>query len=165
MICRNRFRARVIREFAKESGLIRSGEGNPPFSLTRTRSVLAPSLALCLLTRRFYLATDETDPTSLAYFRSRGAVLLSDLLTPADSALLSWPGNYNDVLSVVEQQVLARADYFVGSELSSTTGGAVNLRTRLGKPEWSWSVVLRGKTDLGGRQDNLRVRRRGAFGG
>ncbi|KWU45804.1 hypothetical protein RHOSPDRAFT_6890, partial [Rhodotorula sp. JG-1b] len=98
----------------------------------------------------FYLATDETDPTSLAYFRSRGAVLLSDLLSPADSALLSWPGNYNDVLSVVEQQVLARADYFVGSELSSTTGGAVNLRMRLGKPEWSWSVVLRG-TELGGR--------------
>lgn len=115
-------------------------------------------------TRRFYLATDETDPTSLAYFRSHGAVLLSDLLSPADSALLSWPGNYNDILSVVEQQALARADYFVGSELSSTTGGAVNLRTRLGKPDWSWSLLLRG-TDLGGRQDNLRVRHRRASGG
>lgn len=108
--------------------------------------------------RRFYLATDETDPTSLAYFRTRGGVLLSDLLSPADSALLSWPANYNDVLSVVEQQVLARADYFVGSELSSTTGGAVNLRIRAGKPDWSWSVVLRGTAELGGRQDNLRER-------
>ena len=137
------------------------GEGTFPFSLTRTRSVLAPFLPSFLLPHRFYLATDETDPTSLAYFRSRGAVLLSDLLSPADSALLSWPGNYNDVLSVVEQQVLARADYFVGSELSSTTGGAVNLRMSLGKPEWSWSVVLRG-TELGGRQDNLRER--GAVG-
>ncbi|GAA5979011.1 hypothetical protein JCM10908_002772 [Rhodotorula pacifica] len=104
----------------------------------------------------FYLATDETNSTSLSYFRSHGAVLLSDLLTPADTALLSWPASYNDVLSVVEQQVLARADFFVGSELSSTTGGAVNVRTRLGKEEWSWSVLLRG-TDLGQRQDNLRV--------
>lgn len=158
VIGRNRFRARVIREsfaswaWAWEPEV--SSFADP--DAVRPLCILAPP-PHTHMTHRFYLATDETDPTSLAYFRSRGAVLLSDLLSPADSALLSWPGNYNDVLSVVEQQVLARADYFVGSELSSTTGGAVNLRTRLGKPEWSWSVVLRG-TDLGGRQDNLRER-------
>ncbi|GAA5860426.1 hypothetical protein JCM3774_000415 [Rhodotorula dairenensis] len=118
----------------------------------------APSDRLDSVSRQgdpFYLATDETNSTSLAYFRSRGAVLLSDLLTPADSDLLSWPGHYADVLSVVEQEVLGRASYFVGSELSSTTGGAVNVRTRHGKPQWSWSVLLRG-TDLGARQDDLR---------
>ena len=47
------------------------------------------------------------------------------------------------MLAVVEQQVLARSDYFVGSELSSTSGGAVNVRTALGKDEWSWALLTR----------------------
>lgn len=158
-IGKTRSRARATREFllSVPPGL-REGDLSPdtrppvPLRFFLPRNARAGA--------RFYLATDETDSTSLAYFRSRGAVLLSDLLTPADSALLSWPGHYADVLAVVEQQVLARAAYLVGSELSSTTGGAVNLRTRLGFPQWSWSVLLRG-TELGARQDDLR-RRRGA---
>lgn len=102
----------------------------------------------------FYLATDETNTTSLAYFRSRGAVLLSDLLTARDaSTLLGWPASYTDVLAVVEQQVLARADFFIGSEMSSTSGGAINDRLAMGKEPWSWSLLTRG----GARR---RVRRR-----
>ncbi|GAA5827105.1 hypothetical protein JCM3770_004300 [Rhodotorula araucariae] len=91
----------------------------------------------------FYLATDESNATSLAYYRSRGAVLLADLLTQQDTAALGWPSSYNDVLAVVEQQVLARSDYFVGSELSSTSGGAINDRTALGAAEWSWALLGR----------------------
>ncbi|GAA5844978.1 hypothetical protein JCM9279_000069 [Rhodotorula babjevae] len=91
----------------------------------------------------FYLATDERNASALAYYRSHGAVLLSDLLTPADAAQLGPAASYGDVLAVVEQQVLARSDYFVGSELSSTSGGAVNVRTALGKEEWSWALLTR----------------------
>ncbi|BGP22089.1 proteophosphoglycan ppg4 [Rhodotorula toruloides] len=91
----------------------------------------------------FYLATDETNTTSLSYFRSRGALLLSDLLTPRDSALLGYPAAYTDVLAVVEQQVLASSDYFVGSEMSSTSGGAVNGRLAMGREEWSWGLLGR----------------------
>lgn len=100
----------------------------------------------------FYLATDETNATSLSYFRSRGAILLSDLLTPQDSALLGPPAAYTDVLAVVEQQVLARSDYFVGSEMSSTSGGAVNARLARGEEEWSWGLL--------GREEGRRARRR-----
>lgn len=102
----------------------------------------SPSLVRSLA-RSFYLATDENNTTSLAYFRSRGAVLLSDLLTPADTAALGWPASYGDVLAVVEQQVLARSDFFVGSELSSTSGGAINDRMALGKDGWSWTLLTR----------------------
>ncbi|GAA5927596.1 hypothetical protein JCM1841_002349 [Sporobolomyces salmonicolor] len=91
----------------------------------------------------FYLATDESNATSLALYRSRGAVLLSDLLRPEDLDTLGWPGSYGDVRALVEQQVLARSDFFVGSELSSTTGGAVNVRAALRKPDWSWSLLKR----------------------
>ncbi|GJN87885.1 hypothetical protein Rhopal_000840-T1 [Rhodotorula paludigena] len=91
----------------------------------------------------FYLATDETNTTALAYYRSRGAILLSDLFIPADTAALGWTSSYTDILAVVEQQVLAHADFFVGSELSSTSGGAINDRTALGKEEWSWSLLGR----------------------
>ncbi|KPV76842.1 uncharacterized protein RHOBADRAFT_51829 [Rhodotorula graminis WP1] len=91
----------------------------------------------------FYLATDERNATALAYYRSHGAVLLSDLVTPADSSQLGPSASYMDVLAVVEQQVLARSDYFLGSELSSTSGGAVNVRTALGKEDWSWALLTR----------------------
>ncbi|GAA5850952.1 hypothetical protein JCM8547_009140 [Rhodosporidiobolus lusitaniae] len=92
----------------------------------------------------FYLATDETNYTSLSYYRSRGAVLLSDLLLPSDLTVLGPTSSYSDVLAVVEQQVLAHSDYFVGSELSSTSGGAVNGRLALGKPDWSWTLLKKG---------------------
>ncbi|GAA5902852.1 hypothetical protein JCM8208_006493 [Rhodotorula glutinis] len=91
----------------------------------------------------FYLATDERNATALAYYRAHGAVLVSDLLTAADSAQLGPSASYSDVLAVVEQQVLAHSDYFVGSELSSTSGGAVNVRTALGKEDWSWASLTR----------------------
>ncbi|GAA5824421.1 hypothetical protein JCM5353_005032 [Sporobolomyces roseus] len=91
----------------------------------------------------FYLATDESNSTYLEHYRSAGAVLLSDLLLPSDLAYLGPISSYNDILALVEQQVLARSDFFAGSELSSTTGGAVNVRTGLGKEEWSWSIVKR----------------------
>ena len=68
-------------------------------------------------------------------------MLLSDLLLPADLAYLGPISSYNDILALVEQQVLARSEFFAGSELSSTTGGAVNVRTGLGKEEWSWNIV------------------------
>ncbi|GAA5826315.1 hypothetical protein JCM11251_007251 [Rhodosporidiobolus azoricus] len=89
----------------------------------------------------FYLATDESNSTSLDYYRSHGAVVLSDLLLPSDLDLLGPSSSYTDVLAVVEQQILSRSDFFVGSELSSTSGGAINDRLASGKEEWSWSLL------------------------
>lgn len=92
----------------------------------------------------FYLATDDEDPKALALYRMHGAVLLTDLLTKADRAELGWQASFNDLLALVEQEVLASADYFVGSKFSSTTGGAINFREARGMPSWSWSLLEKG---------------------
>ena len=90
----------------------------------------------------FYLATDETNSTALAYYRASGAVLLSDLVNSADvNATLGSSASYSDVLSLVEQVILSRSDYFVGSGMSSTTGGVINMRLARGKEEWSWDFM------------------------
>ncbi|KAL8276549.1 hypothetical protein RQP46_011039 [Phenoliferia psychrophenolica] len=97
---------------------------------------------LPLPTDPFYLATDESNTTSLAHYRSHGAILLADLLTPTDVAETLGPsGRFIDVLALVEQVILSKSDYFVGSGRSSTTGGVVNLRLARGAGEWSWGVV------------------------
>jgi hypothetical protein len=93
--------------------------------------------------RRWYLATDERAPEVLAYARSKGAILVSDLLPPrrlifgidghplSESALerlVGWPLLLTDVLGVVEQTIMARASVFYGQYRSSVAGGVVNLR-------------------------------------
>ncbi|SCV73247.1 BQ2448_7172 [Microbotryum intermedium] len=79
----------------------------------------------------FYLATDEDDPVALAYYRRKGALLLHDLIKQDElDELLGWRAKYWDLLALVEQEVLAQSDYFVGSRMSSTTGGAINSRLR-----------------------------------
>jgi hypothetical protein len=105
---------------------------SPPRSL-----ILADSLPR----NSFYLATDEEDPRALAHYRSHGAILLSDLLTPSDSQSLGWQSSFVDLLALVEQEILANADFFVGSKMSSTTGGIVNLREARRMPSWSWSLL------------------------
>mgnify|MGYP001560926904 FL=1 len=84
---------------------------------------------------RFYLATDESNTTSLAAYRASGAVLLSDLLSPADFS------PFFDIRALVEQVIMSRADYFCGSRMSSTTGGAINMRLARGAEEWSWGLI------------------------
>lgn len=81
---------------------------------------------------RFYIATDERDPTNLAYLRDQGAVLISDLLTIDDRRTFGWPLMLTDVLSVVEQATLAHAAYFYAHAHSSVAGGVVNLRASHG---------------------------------
>lgn len=90
---------------------------------------------------RWFLATDETDPEALAMFRYAGALLIEDLLTGQDRAALGWRAFFGDTLAIVSQGVLARSNFFIGSYMSSTTGGAINSRIRLGQPDWSWTVV------------------------
>lgn len=81
---------------------------------------------------RFYLATDERNAGALDYFTKNGAVLIHDLLTKEDRREFGWPLFLTDVLSLVEQAVLARAAYFVGHAMSSVSGGIVNLRAANG---------------------------------
>lgn len=57
------------------------------------------------------------------------------------SRWLDWHGSFTDLLALVEQGILARADYFVGSELSSTSGGVLNMRAVNEMPDWSWAFV------------------------
>ena len=92
---------------------------------------------------RWFLATDERDPSALDYARARGAVFISDLLfnpqfvssTPCYllqetslRRLEDWPLLYTDVLSILEQSVMARAGLFSAQGRSSVSGGVVNLR-------------------------------------
>ncbi len=94
-----------------------------------------------VLTRvpRFYIATDERDPAVLDLFRRQGAVLMDDLLTPADRRRFAqsdhghaWALMVSDVRGVVEQLVLARAAFFYGHAMSSVPGGVLNLRAARG---------------------------------
>ncbi|KAL8279182.1 hypothetical protein RQP46_008438 [Phenoliferia psychrophenolica] len=85
----------------------------------------------------FFLATDDTSPESLAYYRSQGALLLADLLTPSDLIILGWQGSFAALRALAEQLVLSHADYFVGSFMSSTTGGALNMRAVRGHEAWT----------------------------
>lgn len=62
-------------------------------------------------------------------------------MTPADAQKLGWQASFTDLLALVEQQVLAGADYFVGSAMSSTTGGVINYRIVGGKERWSWRLL------------------------
>ncbi|KAL8281330.1 hypothetical protein RQP46_006364 [Phenoliferia psychrophenolica] len=101
-----------------------------------------PAKTLPHISDPYYLATDETNTTALAYYRAAGALLLSDLVTPADmNATLGVDASFLDVLSLVEQVVLSRSDYFVGSTMSGETGGAINMRLARGKEEWSWDFI------------------------
>ncbi|KAG2144156.1 uncharacterized protein EDB93DRAFT_1241314 [Suillus bovinus] len=81
---------------------------------------------------RFYIATDERDPTNLTYLRDQGAVLISDLLTIEDRRTFGWSLMLTDVLSVLEQATLAHAAYFYAHAHSSVAGGIVNLRASHG---------------------------------
>lgn len=98
-------------------------------------------MSLLTLYRRFYLATDEEDPEALALYRSSGAILLSDLMTPADAQELGWQSSFVDLLAFVEQELLSNAEFFVGSKMSSTTGGILNMRMVRGKSSWSFSLL------------------------
>lgn len=91
---------------------------------------------------RWYLATDETDPETLSKFRSHGAVLLVDVLSEKERReLLGWQANFGDLLALVSQAVVARSSYFVGTGMSSMSGGALNQRAALDMPGWSWTLL------------------------
>ncbi|KZO97527.1 hypothetical protein CALVIDRAFT_536116 [Calocera viscosa TUFC12733] len=82
----------------------------------------------------FYLATDDRNATSLSVIHDFGGVLLSDLLTDVDrQELVGWPLLFTDVLSQVEQEIMARAASFYGSKLSSVSGGVLNMRVGKGR--------------------------------
>ncbi|KAG8905648.1 hypothetical protein FRB99_008489 [Tulasnella sp. 403] len=81
---------------------------------------------------RFFMATDERSPQSLAHFKTYGAVLIHDLLTPEELGEYKW-FLLTDVLALVEQAVLGRSYYLYCHAMSSVAGGAVNLRALMGK--------------------------------
>lgn len=61
-----------------------------------------------------------------------GAILVSDLLTIEDRRDFGWPLVLTDILGLVEQALLAHADYFYAHALSSYAGGTVNMRAVAG---------------------------------
>ncbi|KAM0751933.1 hypothetical protein T439DRAFT_300919 [Meredithblackwellia eburnea MCA 4105] len=97
----------------------------------------------------FYLATDEADPKLLQHYTSHSAVLLDILNPPSKPQPFAHPSYaFTDIQSLVEQVVLAHSDYFLGSKMSSTSGGVVVMReAMLAEAEreegwgwdWSWS--------------------------
>lgn len=96
---------------------------------------------------RFYIATDERDPSDLAYLADNGAVLIDDLLTIEDRHQFGWSLMLTDVLALVEQATLARAAYFYAHAMSSVAGGVINLRAARGADprtalvDWDWDVT------------------------
>ncbi|KAH7921547.1 hypothetical protein BV22DRAFT_1019122 [Leucogyrophana mollusca] len=82
---------------------------------------------------RFYIATDERDPTNLKYLEDRGGILITDLLTIDDRREFGWSLMLTDVLSLLEQATLARGAYFYAHAMSSVAGGVVNLRAVNGR--------------------------------
>ena len=81
---------------------------------------------------RYFIATDERDPSGIAYLRNNGAVLSSSLLTIEDRRAFGWPLMLTDVLGLVEQAVLAHAYYLYAHVLSSYAGGTYNMRAVAG---------------------------------
>jgi len=79
-----------------------------------------------------YIATDERDPGNLAYLRDHGVVRAPDLITIEDRRRFGWPLLITDVLSIVEQELLARASFFYAHALSSVGGGILNIRAASG---------------------------------
>lgn len=62
-------------------------------------------------------------------------------MTSADAEELGWQSSFTDLLAFVEQEILASSAFFVGSKLSSTTGGILNMRQGRGKGKWSFSLL------------------------
>ena len=79
---------------------------------------------------RLYIATDETDATTLLPLTNNGGMrwmdVVNDLEAGPDSLLF-----FEDYVGVIEQLVCASARRFLGSQCSSFTGGIYNLRADL----------------------------------
>ena len=125
----------MVKSRLRDAGdLIESIQGNiQPYSVPEA------NIDLALLSRSppaygdpFYLATDERDVTARDHFRSRGAVLLPDILHLEDLDELGWPALLSDIRVVIEQELLARAAYFTGTHMSSVAGGVLNMRAAHG---------------------------------
>ncbi|KAG0099661.1 hypothetical protein BGZ93_006646 [Podila epicladia] len=81
--------------------------------------------------RIFYLATDESSPTTLDYFHSVGAILFEDLIDDTFEIRFGHLIVYDDWIGLVEQLICARARTFYGTMTSSFTSGIVTLRVEL----------------------------------
>ncbi|KZO95342.1 hypothetical protein CALVIDRAFT_482956 [Calocera viscosa TUFC12733] len=84
---------------------------------------------------KIFLATDALDDGSVRLAHSNGAVLLSDLLTPADRASLGSLGQFmmlRDVQAVLEHELLARAAFYYGHAMSAAGGIILEARARAG---------------------------------
>lgn len=104
-----------------------------PTLLILTLLILALLTISSTSSHRFFLATDERDPGNIAYLADHGAVLTSQLLTIEDRRAYGWPLMLTDVLGLVEQALLAHADFFYAQALSSFAGGTVNIRAMEGR--------------------------------
>ncbi|TDL17253.1 hypothetical protein BD410DRAFT_843798 [Rickenella mellea] len=76
----------------------------------------------------FYLATDERAPEGLDYIAQNRGIVIHDLLTINDYRTFGWSLVFTDVLSLVEQAVLAQSGYFYAHAMSSVPGAVLNIR-------------------------------------
>ncbi|SCV72851.1 BQ2448_4388 [Microbotryum intermedium] len=99
-------------------------------------------LTVSILLHRYFLAMDETDAATLATFQRGRAVVLTDLLSEAELKILGWRAMFSDLLQLVEQEVMASSDYFVGTGSSRSSRAVLDARSgpRFGRPAWSWSL-------------------------
>ncbi|KAF9960079.1 hypothetical protein BGZ70_008689 [Mortierella alpina] len=86
------------------------------------------------LDKQFYVASDKTDPKFLQSIKDAGGVTIHELMDDDEFRKrflhMTVIGDY---LGVIDQWILAHAEVFYGSRLSSVTGGVLNMRMKLGK--------------------------------
>ena len=125
----------MVKSRLRDAGdLIESIQGNiQPYSVPEA------NIDLALLSRSppaygdpFYLATDERGPSEREHFSASGAVLLPNILNLADLDEIGWPLLLDNVRVVVEQELLARAAYFTGTQMSSVAGSVLSMRAAHG---------------------------------
>jgi hypothetical protein len=80
----------------------------------------------------FFVATDEIDPAHLEILREAKAILISDLLTVDYRRRVGSPLLVQDISAELEQSLMARGGFFVGTLKSSVPGWVLNQRAALG---------------------------------
>ncbi|GJJ75682.1 hypothetical protein EMPS_08040 [Entomortierella parvispora] len=87
------------------------------------------------MNRPFYFATDDSANLGFVQgLKSIGGIAMDDLLDR--EFVLKYPHitAFGDYQGLLDQWILANSEYFVGAAMSSLTGGALNMRRKIGKP-------------------------------
>ncbi|KAF9161934.1 hypothetical protein DFQ26_004006 [Actinomortierella ambigua] len=96
---------------------------------------------MACMDKTFYFATDSTDPAMVQAMRKYGSFQIEDLIDAEFFEKHMKIAAFGDLKGIVEQWMMANARYFLGSFMSSVSGGVLNNRLLLGKSPQSSSFL------------------------